>query len=195
MDHRRALRSPFRLFIGRACIGGVLGALLPATSGGQAASTRLAEKTVTASVSSLRDSLVAFARAQLGVRYRYGGESPARGFDCSGLVKFVLARFDLDVPRTARQQASVGVVVERDTSQLRPGDLLLFSARDRGPVSHIGIYVGNGRFIHASSAAKRVIETPLDRPPAPRIKLWRGARRNPVVVDDVPVDVLAAPER
>ena len=149
---------------------------------------------MSASASSLRDSLVAFTRAQVGVRYRYGGASPERGFDCSGLVKYIMARFNLSLPRTANAQAGLGAVVDRDTSQLRPGDLLLFSTRDRGPVSHIGIYVGEGRFIHASSVARRVVETPLARPPAPRIKLWRGVRRIPVAPEE-PLGVTVAPER
>lgn len=123
----------------------------------------------------LRDSLVAMARAQLGRRYRYGGESPGRGFDCSGLVQYVLAAFDVRVPRTAAQQARVGTEVVRDTAALRPGDLLTFGTGRR--VEHIAIYVGGGRMIHASSAAKRVVETPVDRAPRGLIKPWRGVRR------------------
>jgi cell wall-associated NlpC family hydrolase len=123
----------------------------------------------------LRDSLVAMARAQLGRRYRFGGESPGRGFDCSGLVQYVLAAFDVRVPRTAAQQARVGTEVVRDTAALRPGDLLTFGTGRR--VEHIAIYVGGGRMIHASSAAKRVVETPVDRAPRGLIKPWRGVRR------------------
>jgi cell wall-associated NlpC family hydrolase len=127
----------------------------------------------------LRDSVVALARAQLGKRYRHGGESPKRGFDCSGLVAFVLNSLNLTVPRTAAQQATVGTAVVRDTSQLLPGDLITFGRGKK--VTHIGIYVGNGRFIQASSRAGRVVETKLFRPPAPGIKPWAGVRR---VVND-----------
>jgi hypothetical protein len=123
----------------------------------------------------LRDSLVAHARAQLGKRYRHGGESPMRGFDCSGLVSYVLASLKLSVPRTAAAQARTGVEVVRDTAQLLPGDLLTFGHGSR--VTHIGIYVGNGRFVQASSRAGRVVETNLLRAPAAGIKPWRGARR------------------
>jgi cell wall-associated NlpC family hydrolase len=80
------------------------------------------------------------------------------------------------LPRTAKEQAAVGTRVARDPSRLRPGDLLTFASRGEG-VSHIGIYVGNGRMVHASTAAGRVIETALIRPPYPTIKPWRGARR------------------
>ncbi|HET7585340.1 MAG TPA: C40 family peptidase [Gemmatimonadaceae bacterium] len=127
-----------------------------------------------ASARAMRDSLVALARAQLGRRYVYGGSSPERGFDCSGLLRYISNALHLELPRTAAQQAKAGVKVARDTTRLLPGDILTFG---RGRVSHVGIYIGNGRFIHASSAAGKVIESELDRPPAPRIKPWRGVRR------------------
>ncbi|MFL5559840.1 MAG: C40 family peptidase [Gemmatimonadaceae bacterium] len=120
------------------------------------------------------DSIVAIARAQLGTRYRLGGESP-RAFDCSGLVQYVMRALDFSLPRTAREQAKVGVPVPTDTAQLRAGDLLLFGKR--GKVTHIGIYVGNGQFVHASTGAHRVVERPLLRKPAPGIVPWIGARR------------------
>ena len=124
----------------------------------------------------IRDSVVAIARAQVGRKYRVGGTTPQRGFDCSGLVKYVLEAMKLDVPRTAREQSRMGWSIRRDTTELRPGDLLLFGKPTSG-VSHVGIYVGNGRFVHASSIAGRVIESPLDRPPSPLIKPLRSARR------------------
>jgi cell wall-associated NlpC family hydrolase len=117
------------------------------------------------------------ARAQIGTKYKFGGGTPEKGFDCSGLVKFVMAALNLDVPRTAKQQAKVGLAIVKDTSRLLPGDLLTFGRGKKGAVSHVGIYVGDGRFVQASSAAGRVVETPLDRPASPRIKVWRGARR------------------
>ena len=129
------------------------------------------------SAQTLRDSIVQMARAQIGTRYKFGGGTPEKGFDCSGLVKFVMAALNLDVPRTAKQQARVGLAIVKDTSRLLPGDLLTFGRGKKGAVSHVGIYVGDGRFVQASSAAGRVIETPLDRPASPRIKVWRGARR------------------
>ena len=129
------------------------------------------------SAQTLRDSIVQMARAQIGTKYKFGGGTPEKGFDCSGLVKFVMAALNLDVPRTAKQQAKVGLAIVKDTSRLLPGDLLTFGRGKKGAVSHVGIYVGDGRFVQASSAAGRVIETPLDRPASPRIKVWRGARR------------------
>ena len=129
-----------------------------------------------ASALTMRDSIVAIARAQVGKRYRFGGTSPERGFDCSGLVKYVLQALAVDVPRTSREQSRVGAAIPRDPNQLRPGDLLLFGKPKDG-ISHVGIYVGNGRFVHASSAAGRVIESPLDRPPSALVKAFKSARR------------------
>jgi cell wall-associated NlpC family hydrolase len=128
------------------------------------------------SARSLRDSVVQMAKAQLGKRYRTGGTAPEKGFDCSGLVKYVLAALNVGVPRTAKQQAGVGLAIVRDTAQLLPGDLLTFAKAKKG-ISHIGIYIGDGKFIHASSKAGKVIESKLDRPANPMIKIWRGARR------------------
>jgi cell wall-associated NlpC family hydrolase len=151
---------------------------------------------MSASASSLRDSIVSLARAQIGTRYRHGGASPQRGFDCSGLVQYVMSRFAMIVPRTAKQQAAVGVPVERDTSMLRPGDLLTFASTGKASISHIGIYIGNGHFVHASSVAGRVIESPLNRAPAPKIKIWRGVARIPWTAEpQTTVGLLATPER
>ena len=127
------------------------------------------------SAAAVRDSLVTLARQQLGRRYVLGGTTPEKGFDCSGLIRYVLAKLDIAVPRTAAQQERVGQQLAKDTAELQPGDLVTFG-RGKG-ASHIGIYVGDGRFIHASSAAGRVVESPLIRAPARRIKPWRGARR------------------
>ena len=128
------------------------------------------------SAQKLRDSLVSVARAQIGTRYVFGGTTP-NGFDCSGLVRYVMAALKVELPRTAAQQARIGDEVSTDPTSLRPGDLLTFGRRGRGGVSHIGIYVGQGRYVHASSVAGRVIESDLNRTGSPLIKAWRGVRR------------------
>jgi cell wall-associated NlpC family hydrolase len=131
-----------------------------------------------ASMESLRDSIVvSVVRNQIGTRYVLGGTTPKSGFDCSGLVKYVMSALHVALPRTAAQQARMGLALGRDTTELRPGDLLTFSRTKDGSVSHIGIYIGNGRYVHASSVAGRVIESPLDRPASPLIRKWRGSRR------------------
>jgi cell wall-associated NlpC family hydrolase len=131
---------------------------------------------MSASVHSFRDSLVAIARAQIGTRYVRGGTSPEHGFDCSGLVRYVMASLAVHLPRTARQQATSGFAVARETNRLRPGDLLTFGKNSRG-ASHVGIYIGDGRYIHASSTAGRVIESDLGRTSSPLVRAWRGVRR------------------
>ena len=146
------------------------------------------------SAQALRDSIVALARAQIGTRYRTGGESPKKGFDCSGLVQYVMAALDLNVPRTARQQAKTGLAISRDTSRLLPGDLLTFGKGKKGGISHVGIYVGDGKYVHASSVAGKVIESSIDRPFSPLIKMWRGARRVLTLDDSIAAVATVAPK-
>ena len=130
---------------------------------------------LSASIQSFRDSLVSRARAQIGTRYKMGGTGPERGFDCSGLVKFVAQAFDISLPRTAHQQATMGVPVPKNLDAMKPGDLLTFGRGSK--ISHIGIYVGDGRFVHASTSQHRVIETSLVGTHSPLIKQWKGVRR------------------
>ncbi|MEP7067235.1 MAG: C40 family peptidase [Gemmatimonadota bacterium] len=134
-----------------------------------------------ASAMTLRDSLVALARAQVGTPYLHGGESPSRGFDCSGLVRYIVAALHIAVPRTAARQAFAGIAVPKDTAAMLPGDLVTFG-RGKGAVSHIGIYVGDGRMVHASAKTGEVIETDLLKPKVAGVKRWKGTRR--VLSDD-----------
>ena len=128
-----------------------------------------------ASAQSLRDSVVSRARSQLGTRYKLGGTTPNLALDCSGLVKVVMGALNLVLPRTARQQATVGKEIPKDLAAMKPGDLLTFG---RGKnISHIGIYIGEGRMIHASTSKRRVIETALTNTRSPLIKQWKGVRR------------------
>jgi cell wall-associated NlpC family hydrolase len=87
----------------------------------------------------------------LGVPYKWGGSSPASGFDCSGYVKYVYGRQGVQLPRTSREQAGAGVKVTPRVTSLRQGDLMLF-AEARKPISHVAIYAGGGRIIHSSSS-------------------------------------------
>ena len=108
------------------------------------------------------DTLAREARAQVGVPYRWGGGDPARGFDCSGLVAWVHSREGIVVPRTAAAQyAAAERVNERD---LRPGDLVFFRLQSRREVSHVGIYTGQRRFVHAPQTGRDVSEASLDDP-------------------------------
>jgi cell wall-associated NlpC family hydrolase len=121
-----------------------------------------------------RDSVVRMARSQLGRRYIFGGTTP-RGFDCSGFTRYLMRALGYDVPRTAAQQARVGRAIPKDPRLLRPGDLLTFGRGNR--VTHIGVYVGDGKYIHASSGQGRVVESRLDRPGSHLVRAWYGVRR------------------
>lgn len=123
----------------------------------------------------LRDSVISVARTQLGTRYRLGAQLPGKAFDCSGLIKYVMGMLRLDLPRTANEQSKMGREVARDTSSLRPGDLLTFGSSKR--ITHIGIYAGNGRVIHASISRRRVIETTMASLGPSLLGKWRSARR------------------
>jgi cell wall-associated NlpC family hydrolase len=92
---------------------------------------------------------VRYAKHLIGVRYRYGGTSPRTGFDCSGFVRFVYAHVGVALPRVSYEQFSRGRRIAR--AALRPGDLVFFDG-----AGHVGIYVGNGRFIHAPHTGTRV---------------------------------------
>jgi cell wall-associated NlpC family hydrolase len=92
---------------------------------------------------------VAIARRLLGEPYRYGGTSPASGFDCSGLVYFVYSRLGIRLPRSSFDQVRVGRPVAQ--AWLHPGDLLFFAGS-----SHVGLYVGDGSFIEASHTGANV---------------------------------------
>ena len=91
----------------------------------------------------------------VGTTYVWGGNTPRSGFDCSGFTKYVFAQHGIQLPRTAREQARVGDSVALDYSALRPGDLLFF-AEPREAISHVAIYVGDGRILQASSAMGEV---------------------------------------
>jgi cell wall-associated NlpC family hydrolase len=107
----------------------------------------------TISASGAARRVVPTAEQYIGVPYRYGGTSPS-GFDCSGFVQYVYGIQGVDLPRTSRQMAGVGIAVEPSTRSLIVGDLMLFA--QGGRISHVAIYAGNGRFIHSSSSGSGV---------------------------------------
>jgi len=97
----------------------------------------------------LRQQVVAYAKKYLGVRYKYGGTT-AKGFDCSGFVQYVYKHFGISLERTAADQGSHGTKINKD--DLAPGDLVFFDTNGGlNAIEHVGIYIGDGKFIHASS--------------------------------------------
>lgn len=122
-------------------------------------------------VTSLAQQIADYSKTLLGVRYVYGGYSTS-GMDCSGFVKYVYAHFGINVPRSSADYAGIGKRVSREN--LRPSDILLFDT-DGGnwDVSHVGIYLGNDKFIHASTTKGKVVIASLSGYQAPLY----GARR------------------
>ncbi len=100
-----------------------------------------------ASSSSSSSGVLRTAYAQQGARYRFGGTSRG-GFDCSGFTRYVYAKHGVSLPHSSAAQARTGTAVSK--SSLKPGDLVFFSTRGR-KVGHVGVYTGNGKFIHASN--------------------------------------------
>lgn len=109
-----------------------------------------------------RDLVVKVAKGFLGAPYRFGG-STVQGLDCSAFVRKIYEFFDVNLPRTAREQARVGMKVAK--GELTEGDLVFFNTR-RASVGHVGIYIGNNQFVHASSGKRdrHVRIDSLDKP-------------------------------
>ena len=99
------------------------------------------------------DEIVAKAKQYLGVPYKYGGTSPS-GFDCSGFVYYVFRNLGININRTQANMYAQGTPVKK--SDLKPGDLVFFQNTYKAGISHVGIYVGNGQFIHSPSSGKVV---------------------------------------
>lgn len=145
----------------------------------------------------VRSDIVVRALTLLDTPYRYGGSTPASGFDCSGLVRYVYeAVAGRLLPRRAEEMGKLGETITR--SQLEPGDLVFFNTLARA-YSHVAIYIGDGRFLHAPARSGRVRIEALDD------RYWRarfnGARRlidadaRSVRAEDVPILVTVRPRR
>lgn len=134
------------------------------------------QSTVLEKISSFTDRAAQIAIEALslvGIRYRYGGNSPEQGLDCSGLVRYVFRETGgTDLPRTSNEMSRRGQPV--DKQDLQPGDLVFFNTLNRA-FSHVGIYLGNNEFVHAPSAGRNVRVENMD------MTYWKtrfnGARR------------------
>lgn len=127
-------------------------AALPAVVGDQA--SPLAAGSEVSRGSSTARLIIDNSLRFLGSPYRYGGTT-AQGFDCSGFVSHVFSMADIKLPRSSREQATVGTHVDKD--KLVPADLVFFKTGGSSRINHVGIYLGDGRFIHASTKQGIVI--------------------------------------
>lgn len=142
------LRSLLFLIVISILISGC-GSLAPAPPALEQPATRQTQSARPERAEALLQALLA-----LGVDYRYGGASPVTGFDCSGLVAHVYREaWGIQLPRTTHAQSQAGVPVS--LAELQAGDLVFHNTLNR-PYSHVGIYLGDGRFVHAPKSGSRV---------------------------------------
>ena len=157
----------------RGLVGGFCALLLAATAGVRAQDTAPPAGDTLPSFTSRAGEILFRAMALLGTRYHRGGSSPAIGFDCSGFVGYLYREvMNLRLPRSAWEIWKHGDEIARDT--LEPGDLVFFNTMRR-PYSHVGVFIGDSKFIHAPAAGGVVrTESLNERYWAQR---WNGAKR------------------
>lgn len=120
----------------------------------QGGNANFGNRTVGPERSAGQEEITLEAMSLVGIPYRYGGNTPDSGFDCSGLVRYVVARAaGVNLPRTTADMSGVGTSLERD--DLASGDLIFFNTTGRAH-SHVGIYVGQGKFVHAPNSGGTV---------------------------------------
>ena len=107
----------------------------------------------------LNNQIERTAKSHLGKKYVWGANGPYT-FDCSGFTKAVFAQYNINIPRVSRDQAKEGKIIP--WNYLQKGDLIFFDSRKSSRVSHVGIYLGQGEFIHASSSKHRVVISSLN---------------------------------
>lgn len=145
--------------------------------GGSAASPGLGGVGMAGDGAKAIDGVVRAALDAMGTPYRWGGSS-ANGYDCSGLIHFAYGQKGVALPRRSADQAHAGTEVTRAVTDLRPGDILTFRGGEREAVTHVGLYLGEGRFIHSGSAGVQVSRlSETDPSGAWWYVRWVGARR------------------
>ena len=144
--------------------------------------------TVSSAVVDKTETLINNAMQLIGVRYRWGGNTPQSGLDCSGFVRYVFNdTFGFLLPRKSAQMSKVGLEIGKE--ELRPGDLVFFNTM-RHAFSHVGIYVGDNKFIHAPSKGKSIRVDDMTK--VYWEKRYNGARR---VENSTGFDVMSEEQR
>ena len=103
-------------------------------------------------------NICSIAKEKIGLTYKWGGNGPYK-YDCSGFTKEVFRKKGIKLPRVSKDQAKVGKKISK--SHLKKGDLIFFHSKHSKVVDHVGIYLGRGKFIHASKFHKRIVISPL----------------------------------
>ncbi|HTL04116.1 MAG TPA: C40 family peptidase [Gemmatimonadales bacterium] len=153
------------------------GMALPAASPEDEATLRLATAARLPRPTGMAGDVVSSAIAVMGTPYRWGG-SDGNGFDCSGLIQFAYAQHGISVPRTSGEQAQAGNEIGRYLEQLWPGDILTFSDQPGSGIAHVGLYLGEGKFIHsANGGVQTSVLSPTDAAGRWWWERWVGARR------------------
>lgn len=171
----RALPLRLRILC-ESCVLSLFAGLLAPYVQAEETSEAPAQPSLIERVSSSAHELAMNALSVIGITYRYGGNTPETGFDCSGMVRHVVRNaLGLDLPRTARDMAQLGKRISLE--DLKPGDLVFFNTMRRA-FSHVGIYLGENRFVHAPSSGGQVRIDDLSS------RYWfarfEGARRLPL---------------
>ena len=152
--HLGAIRAPARGEAARAPTIR-MGSTVGTPAGSRPGPEDPAPSSRSASAAAVAVRVIDDADDHVGVRYTWGGNSPADGFDCSGFVKYVFAGQGIRLPRVSRDQRWAGREVAPVVSALLPGDLMFYAGSD-GVVNHVAIYAGDGRIIHSSSSGRGV---------------------------------------
>lgn len=142
----------------------------------EAIRTDLGRSGVSADHATLISGVVQTALDVMGMPYRWGDEGE-EGFDCSGLIRYAFGKHGIILPRSSAEQAKEGDEIGRDLDSLRAGDVLTFATRG-SRISHVGLYLGNGKFIHSARKGVQIsVLSPDDVSGRWWFKRWRGARR------------------
>jgi cell wall-associated NlpC family hydrolase len=141
--------------------GSATGPVLASTTGGASSGSSTAGRIFPNTPATPNGArIIGLAQSQVGARYTWAGTSPATGFDCSGFVYWVFNTIGYNMPRTMEDQLASGRRIPID--QLRPGDIVFFGDTYTSGLSHDGIYVGDGKFIHAVDESTGVAITPIN---------------------------------
>jgi len=165
--------TPLRIHLTVACALLILGLTAGCASKAPSPPPGATYATKSRAASPKADAVIRTARLMIGAPYKWGGESPKQGFDCSGLVWFAYRQNGISLPRVSWQQFGVGTPIKK--GEIRPGDLIFHKVEKKGKSLHVGIVTDRGTFVHAPSSGKRVMESSLSN------SYWQkhyiGARR------------------